>query len=78
MNSAFLGGVINSAVYLLCVCAAGLATQHSLAWKGAILSIALTFLSYVADFHMAPQRVRVSLMWASIVMGTGAGLALLF
>lgn len=68
--------LLNSALYLAAVIAAGLVTAHTAAWRLGIFAVGLTYLCYLALANY--EHVARLLVVLSVVVGTAAGLALLF
>ena len=72
------GILINSALYLVAVFYAGLWTQNPWAWKGAIATLGVTYLSYFVQVAWSKRRsIAGALVGLSIGLGVLAGLALL-
>lgn len=82
MNSAVVGALLNSALYLLCVFVAGLVTGHPIAAKLAIAAIGVTYLGYhlmIVDWIEGRFKSAANTLVAvSIALGIAAGLDLLF
>lgn len=72
------GVLLNSALYLNGVFVAGLLQGNEWAWKLALVTFGVTYLSYVAQFVRDGSAVAVILVWLSIGIGITAGFALLF
>lgn len=70
--------LLNSALYLAAVIAAGLVTAHTAAWRLGIFAVGLTYLCYLAQTMANYEHVARLLVVLSVVVGTAAGLALLF
>ena len=72
------GILINSALYLAAVFYAGMWMQNPWAWKGAIATLGVTYLSYFVQGAWPQRRsIAVVLVGLSIVLGAASGLALL-
>lgn len=78
MHPNVAGALINSALYLLCVFTMGAATNQVWAWKLALVSMAIAFLSHVAQLVPLPRMISWALVLWSWVFGALAGIALLF
>lgn len=85
MNYAFVGAMLNSALYLVAVFAAGQVHGNVWAWKSAIAAMGVTYLSYLAQCawqadqgNVVLHKVSNAFVWLSIALGVAAGLALLF
>ena len=79
MHPNIVGALVNSALYLACVFIAGLVTAHQIAWKFALITMGVTYLSHYAQLiPRVPRQVSVALVGISIVLGLAAGLSLLF
>lgn len=76
MHPNLVGALINSALYLLCVFIAGIATAHPLAWKLALVTIGVAFFSHV--LQAVKSRAADPVVVLSWLIGLAAGLALLF
>jgi hypothetical protein len=75
VSSERVGVLINSALYLTLVFAAGMLTADATAWKLATATAGLCFLTYaVAEIHKGAALVLMGLTW---VTGVVAGVALL-
>lgn len=80
-----IGVLLNSALYLISVIAAGLVTHNHAAWWLGIAAAGTTYLSYVCHFAAAEgdrtaetcQALAAPLVWFSIALGAAAGLWLL-
>lgn len=71
------GLLINSALYLVGCFVVGL-LQNPIAWKLALASMAITYLSYYSQLaHGVSRYVQIALCSASIITGAAAGLVLL-
>ena len=85
MNPAIIGALINSALYLVCVFVAGLVTGHPWASRLAIVSIAVTFCTYVLQVHQQTMKAQLDvvadlvivLVLLSWLFGASAGIVLL-
>ena len=78
-----IGVLLNSALYIAGCFIAGLLLGNTLAWRLALATAGVTYLSFV--FHVvsetegdAWQRAAGWLVWLSIALGINAGAALLF
>ncbi len=95
VSPAYIGAMVNSAIYLASVFTAGLVMQNHWAWRAAIVAMGVTYLSYLAQmprlhpradlafdptpaYTMLPIVVRQGIVVVSIVLGTFAGLMLLY
>lgn len=76
-----LGILLNSALYLVAVFAAGIVTHNPVAWKIAIAAMGFASLGYVTQYHQFSEwyfaKAMGPLSWGSIVLGVAAGIALL-
>lgn len=75
-----LGLLINSALYLGAIIAAGLVTGDAFAWKLALLSVGACYIGYFLQIgpSRVPRRIIAAIVYLSIALGVLAGLALLF
>lgn len=75
------GILLNSALYLTGVVAAGLVTGNDAAWKMALAAMGLCYVSYTCQFqygtHWLYQTVGKAAVACSIVAGVAAGIFLL-
>lgn len=85
MTGPFLGALLNSALYLVCVFVAALLWHADVAAKVAIVALGVTYLSHLCvviyEFDRTranSYRIATAFVWLSIIAGTGAGLLLLF
>lgn len=78
-NPFVFGALLNSALYLSAAFMAGLVTQHGIAWKLALATIGLTYLSHVAQLPAGGRTdwLATGLIWTTRVTGAVAGLLLL-
>lgn len=78
---AFIGALVNSALYLTAVFAAGLILGRPQAWQGALVAMGATYLSYALAFCTVYQPWVLRAQWAavilSVVVGVAAGIALI-
>ncbi len=75
----FIGGLINSALYLGGVLLVAIVEHNRYASRLALIAIGLTFLAYLAQVQRgADSTIGAAIAVVSIVAGIGAGLALLF
>lgn len=72
----FAGGVAASTLYLAGCIVAGLVVGSPVAWKGGLVAVGITYLSYLAEAGDC-HRLAVGLMALSIAAGVLAGLVLL-
>jgi hypothetical protein len=81
MHPNIVGALINSALYMLCAFAAGLVTNHPLAWKLALAAMGVAFfthlISMLRDSRLA-INVAECLAVISWLLGAASGIALLF
>lgn len=75
---AVIGGQVNAALYLVMVFVAGLLTGNGAAWRLAIATAGVVYLSYLAHMAWPDTRTDHGLLGGTIVLGAAAGLALLF
>lgn len=79
MHPNIVGALLTSALYLVCVFAAGLVTGHRFAWECAIVAMGVTYGShYVQLIPSISRDVCMGVVAASIALGAIAGIALLF
>lgn len=82
VSPAYIGAMVNSAIYLASVFTAGLVTHNHWAWQAAIVAMGVTYLSYIANLEAAWERIPIAISHAitviSIILGTFAGLMLLY
>lgn len=79
MHPNVVGALLNSALYLLCTFAAGLATGHPMAWKLALVAMGVTYLSHMLSLIPSVSReLCQTIVAASIAFGAAAGITLLF
>lgn len=78
---AFIGALLNGALYLTAVFAAGLILGKPQAWQGALVAMGATYLSYALAFCTVYQPWVLRAQWAavilSVVVGVAAGIALI-
>lgn len=72
-----IGILVNSALYNAGCIIAGLITESPYAWKLALVSVGICYLTYLAQLAEFPRRISNVLVILSIITGVGAGLALL-
>lgn len=89
----FRGALVNSALYLTAVVAAGLLTANPFAWRCGIAAMGVTYLSYLSQaprlrfeshhdrtpaiYIPVPGVLRSAVLLSSIALGALAGVALL-
>jgi arginine exporter protein ArgO len=73
----YVGLLLNSALYLVCVFVAGIFTHNALSWKLAIATMGVCYLCYLAQDMAASRRVAGALVVLSIILGVAAGLLLI-
>jgi hypothetical protein len=88
VNITQLAVLLNSALYLGSCVAAGLAIGNPVAWRCAIADVGLLYLGYLVQLPSSWEAFqgpngptpRVMNCWllATIILGAGAGVALLF
>lgn len=76
MDYRYLGAIVNGSFYCVAVVAAGLATWHPWATYLAIAALGVTYLSYLAQLHVATLRFSNLVVAISILLGIASGLAL--
>lgn len=82
MNLVLISGMINSALYLIGVFIAGIITHNPAAWKIALFTAALCYLSALAQ-AIIPADSRIygwvvtGFVAASVAFGAAGGIALL-
>lgn len=78
---AFIGALLNSALYLTAVFAAGLILGKPQAWQGALVAIGAAYLShalaFVTVYRPWVQPVQWGAVIVSVVVGVAAGIALI-
>lgn len=78
----FAAILLNSALYLSGVFAAGILLANPFAWKLALIAAGMCYVTYVAQYFSGVRhlyaRVGEITTWLSIVAGVLAGLALLW
>lgn len=82
MNLALISGMINSALYLIGVFIAGIVTHNPWAWKFALLTAALCYLSALTQAIIPVESqyygwIVTGFVAASIAFGATGGIALL-
>lgn len=77
MNVNAIAAVCWGLVYTVSVFLAGLGLNHPLAWKAALLTMALAFFSHVSQLVQF-GRAAIWLVYGSWLTAAAAGLALLF
>ena len=84
MHANIIGAIVNSAIYILLVFVAGLVRGYPVAWKLAIATAGVTYLSHLvsglasARNNAAVMHVATFFVGVSIGLGMIAGLDLLF
>jgi hypothetical protein len=79
MHPNVIGALVNSALYLLCVFAAGLVTGHPTAWKLALIAMGVTYISHYLQLIPGVSRdLCTGVVVASIAIGAAAGIAIFF
>ncbi len=73
-----IGLLINSAIYVVGVMAAGIAYDKRVAVYLAITTAGLNYLAYGVQLAEAPNIVSIALVLLTVAVGLAAGLALLF
>lgn len=73
-----VGVMLNSALYLVAVVAAGFLTAHPKSWKLGIAALGVTYLSYVLNISTQNRPIVVFMFMLTILLGAGAGITLLF
>ena len=71
------GILLNSALYLSSVIAAGLVTGHDLAWKLGILALGAAYVSYWMQGMKLNRALNGFIILVSQIAGVAAGIALL-
>ena len=75
---AAIGGILNGALYLVCVFVAALVWQQHVTVLLAVAALGVTFLSYLAQVCGAKSsRLNIAIHLASIGLGIAAGLSLI-
>lgn len=71
------GVYISAALYLAGVFAAGLAMQNAMAWKLALFTAGLNYVSYTAQIMHVPRNICFVVVLFSAVVGACAGIVLI-
>ena len=72
------GGMLNAALYLAGCFTAGLVTSNGVAWRLAIATAGIVYLSYLVHLARPESLADRAMLIATIGFGAAAGLALLF
>lgn len=79
MHPNVAGALINSALYLICVFAAGLMSGNQASWKMALIAMGVTYISHLVQIGgFVSRNLCMGIVMLSIVFGAGAGILLLF